>query len=551
MKVNKSGFAAVCVALLILLTMGCSGSGSSSGAPRNSVEVVVLANGSAAPWLTAAALAVNEQEIELADGKTLFVGVVSRESGEAIDALHAETPVDMWVPENNTWPALLAENGNPAFETSCQSLAESPLVIGMWQPIAEALGWPGRELGWLDIGSLAADPSAWSYYSGGQFGNELRIGHTHPGVSGSGASTLLAIVQAAQSTTAPVQADELQSPIVQASVGSFESAVTWFSPSTEALASTMRERGAGYLGAGIMYESDVLRYQAGDPALVPVYPFEGTFMATHPGCINGAAPPEKVAAAEAFINYLTGEEGQVLAQSYGLRPINSAVAIAAPLTEANGVQLNQPLAVYDDVPPSTVFAVQDLWQSSRKPINLVMLIDTSGSMDGSKMRNVREAAAQFAEQMGEEDFITLIAFSTSPQVIHERLLIGETRSVVVQSIDRLRADGDTSLYDAIGLAGEIIERTSSPAAANAMIVLTDGVDTISSNYRFDSELINRATANGTTVFTVAYGNDADEDILENLALQANGNYFQGNEADITAIYEEISLAFGGSVGIGR
>jgi hypothetical protein len=60
-----------------------------------------------------------------------------------------------------------------------------------------------------------------------------------------------------------------------------------------------------------------------------------------------------------------------------------------------------------------------------------------------------------------------------------------------------------------------------------------------------------AAANDTTVFTIAYGNDADEDVLSQLAYGANGNFFLGDEASIAAIYEEMSAAFGGSVGIGR
>jgi hypothetical protein len=99
----------------------------------------------------------------------------------------------------------------------------------MWRPAAESLGWPGLPLGWLDVGSLAADPSAWNYYSGGEFGDSLRLGHTHPGLSGSGTSTLLSIVQAAQAKSDAVTVDEIQEPIVQASVSAFEAAVSWFS----------------------------------------------------------------------------------------------------------------------------------------------------------------------------------------------------------------------------------------------------------------------------------------------------------------------------------
>jgi len=58
-------------------------------------------------------------------------------------------------------------------------------------------------------------------------------------------------------------------------------------------------------------------------------------------------------------------------------------------------------------------------------------------------------------------------------------------------------------------------------------------------------------ANGLTVFTIAYGSDADVNTLRSLATQANGNFFEGDEASIAAIYEEMSAAFGGSVGVGR
>ena len=83
------------------------------------------------------------------------------------------------------------------------------------------------------------------------------------------------------------------------------------------------------------------------------------------------------------------------------------------------------------------------------------------------------------------------------------------------------------------------------------MVLTDGQDTYSYRYDFNQDLIDLAAGNGTTVFSIAYGNDADVDILSRLALGANGNFFLGDEASIAAIYDEMSAAFGGSVGVGR
>jgi hypothetical protein len=83
------------------------------------------------------------------------------------------------------------------------------------------------------------------------------------------------------------------------------------------------------------------------------------------------------------------------------------------------------------------------------------------------------------------------------------------------------------------------------------VVLTDGMDTSSSRYRFDQQLFELAAANDTTVFTIAYGRDADEQLMADLAFRTNGNYYKGDETSIAAIYEEMSAAFGGAMGVGR
>ena len=400
------------------------------------------------------------------------------------------------------------------------------------------------------MGSLAADPGAWSYYSGGRFGDVLRLGHTHPGLSGTGASTLLALVQAAESQQAAVDVDAIQQPIVQASVGAFEGAVSWFSSSTGDLARTMRERGTEFLGAAVMYESDVIQYGQGDPALIPVYPFEGTFMADHPACLNADAPATVQEAASLFRDYLLEEEAQQLALGAGLRPVNDAVAAGPPLDESNGVNLEQPEIVFASPTADTLFAVQDLWQSARKDVNLVMLLDVSGSMSGAKIDGMRRAAIQFVEQMGDEDYLTIIPFSFEPVSLVKYEQVGENRAAIIQAIRALEAEGDTALYDAIGEGATLLENTTRSDTTNALVVLTDGLDTYSFVYNQERAL-NAAAQSGATVFTIAYGSDADEELLQNLALRGNGNYFRGDEASIAAIYDEMSAAFGGSVGVGR
>ncbi len=525
---------------------------SSGGPPSDAAIVNLTANTSLTPWLESAVKSFNDSNPKTASGKPVYVLLESVEAGQSVATmLNGGSLPALWIPDDNVWIEMLVSKGNANFQNQCVSVAQSPLVIALWRPLAEALGWPGRSLGWLDVGSLAADPTAWAYYSGGQFGPALRLGHTHPGLSGSGAYTLLAVVQAAQSKTQAVTVEEVKQPIVQASVGAFESAVSAFSVSTAALGKTMQERGINYLGAAVMYESTVIHYGSGDPGLVSIYPFEGTFVATFPACVNASADSIIQESAGLFRDYLLSEAVQQAALANGLRPVNSQVTLGSPLDTTHGADPTQPKVIFAAPGVDTVYAVQDLWRAARKSVNLVMLIDTSGSMAGDKIENVRAAAVQFVKQMGEGDTLTLIAFSDVPRVLIGSEKVGQARDKAIQEIQRLNADGSTALYDAIGDGAAVIANTTSAQTTNVLVVLSDGLDTASQRYKFDQTLLEAAAANNTAVFTIAYGSDADKDLLSKLALQSNGNYYLGDEANIAAIYEEMSAVFGGSVGVGR
>jgi Ca-activated chloride channel family protein len=207
---------AVPLMMLFFSSIAC-GLSNSSGPERNAIIINLAANSNVHAWLETAIGNFNDADYETASGVPIFIEYRIVESGQSVaNMISGESVPDLWIPDDMVWTDVLADKGIDVFTEDCMSVAESPLVIAMWKPIAEALGWPGRELGWLDVGSLAADPSAWDYYSGGQYGDSLRLGHTHPGLSASGTGTLLSLVQAAQSKTEAVQPEEIELHIVQA-----------------------------------------------------------------------------------------------------------------------------------------------------------------------------------------------------------------------------------------------------------------------------------------------------------------------------------------------
>jgi Ca-activated chloride channel family protein len=285
--------------------------------------------------------------------------------------------------------------------------------------------------------------------------------------------------------------------------------------------------------------------------IVPIYPLEGTYIASNPACINSSLSDEKSQAASIFRDYLLSEEGQRIALEHGFRSPQSLELAQSPLEIYGYFDFNQPDRVFESPSVESVYAAQDLWQSARKDVNLVMLIDISGSMRGGKLSSVQDAAVQFIEQMGKDDYISIIAFANETYLLVEHLKVEEGRDQAIAAIRSLDAGGNTPLYDALGDGAMTIDRQSTSQYSNALVVLTDGMDTGSVRYDFNQDLFDFVSSNSTTVFAIAYGNDADEDLLEELALETNGNFYIGDEANIVMIYEEMSAAFGGSVGVGR
>ncbi len=533
---------------LVLLSACSDRSGTDREAvrvPRDAVVVEVVANTSLTAWLTEAVTQFNRDNLKTTGGKSVFIKVSFAEAGQTIADHAAQSDfASVWIPDNDAWVSLMGTRGNTNFSADCVSVAQSPLVIAMWRPLAESLGWPTRKLGWLDVSSLAADEAAWRYYSGGQYGRTLRLAHAHPSLSGSGASTLLAVMQAAKQSSVPLTTEEIKSPLVQASLNAFEGGVAVFGTSPNQLAQNMRARGIQYLGATVMYENNVSEISSGDPEIVPVYPFEGTFMATHPACINSISANEPREGAKLFREFLLKPEMQMLAQQHALRPATGSAKLNAPMDAA------QPKIIFQAPSAEAIQTLQSTWQRARKPMHLVLVMDTSGSMTGSKITGLKAAAKKFVEQMNENDYLTLLPFNRLPRTVLAFERVGDSRTLALQDIDALEASGGTALYDAIAEASTNIASSTSKQRSNLIVVLTDGLDT-NSTLKYGPTLIQQATDNETSLYTIAYGDDADSKTLSDLATQSNGSFYKGNEADIGAIYQEMSTAFGGNVGIGR
>lgn len=106
------------------------------------------------------------------------------------------------------------------------------------------------------------------------------------------------------------------------------------------------------------------------------------------------------------------------------------------------------------------------------PVTLLLVLDTSGSVRGAPLRQLRAAAEAAGEALGPDDRVGLVTFSDKL-----RLAVAPAPPAgLPDALDRVRAGGATALYDAVFAALALRERTAGRTVA---LVFSDGYDTAS------------------------------------------------------------------------
>jgi len=115
-----------------------------------------------------------------------------------------------------------------------------------------------------------------------------------------------------------------------------------------------------------------------------------------------------------------------------------------------------------------------LFSSERRPLRLALALDTSRSME-NKARQVEEALKHFIDLLEPEDQVLVMTFNDHLRIAQD---FTSDRELLGRVLDSLEPEGGTALYDA---AYEAIRRVAEgPAESKAVVLVTDGVDTVSS-----------------------------------------------------------------------
>lgn len=507
-------------------------------------------------WIEDVTAAFNQSGAKTSSGKRITVRAIPKGSGECVDDLiSGREHDDLISPASNIFIKL----GNAQSRSvtgkdligSTQNLVLSPVVIAIWKPMAEAIGWGKKPVGWADILALARDKQGWSVYGFPQWGS-FKFGHTHPAYSNSGILSLIAENYAAVGKVHGLTIADVQSPKTRDFVSGIENSMVHYGSSTGFFGRKLFDSGPEYLSAAVLYESMVVESYGNAKTMafpvVALYPKEGTFWSDHPVGIveRDWVTPERREAAQTYINYLLAAQPQQKALAYGFRPGSPDVPVGAPIDAAHGVDPKQPVTTLE-VPSSEVInAIQRLWDTEeKKPADIALVLDTSGSMqDESKMPNAKAGAKQLVALLSDKDEFSLIPFSNAPSWATTDQPLAGSRKPSLDAIESVFPDGQTALYDAIDAAYAHLQQRPADHI-RAVVVLTDGEDNKSTVSL--SELLSRirsdAEIHTIRIYTIAYGSDARRDVLAQIANATQGKAYDGSPQNIVEVFRDISTFF--------
>lgn len=494
------------------------------------------------------------------DSRSIQLTVTYMESGEMLDAVLSgqEKPTAI-SPASGSWLTQLnadwrvRRGGDTPLASNPQQLFVTPIVIGMWEPMARAMGYPGKDIGWSDIIKATLDAQGWGAFGHSEWG-AFRFAHASPDTD-SGRLAILAEFYAAAGKVRGLSEADLQNESVRTYVRNIERGVVQYGESASALLDVMRQRGQSSLSAAVMEEQALIQFNLARPAqrLVAVYPKEGTFWADHPYAVLSAdwTTTEQRQAARLFLAFLLQPEQQKTALAAGFRPANLEVGLdGSPISVANGADPLQPKTLLAIPEPSILAAARNAWTLTKKPANIILVADVSGSMVGDKIERARQGLLSFVGAIASSDQVGLYKFANNVQrTVPLAKLDAAQRQRLTVEIERMAAGGNTALYQVTRDAVATLVAKSDKDSINAVILMTDGRETMGASKNSLLDYLRTVQRDGektgvaVKVFCIAYGSDADMRVLTEIADATGGKAQTGTIETINRLYKLLSTHF--------
>ncbi|MEL7037316.1 MAG: VWA domain-containing protein [Cyanobacteria bacterium J06592_8] len=173
----------------------------------------------------------------------------------------------------------------------------------------------------------------------------------------------------------------------------------------------------------------------------------------------------------------------------------------------------------------------------RRPLNLCLVIDRSGSMAGQPLRYAIKAAQQLVESLNADDIVSVVIYDDQPETVLTPQAV-EDKAAIKTQISKIRAGGCTNLSGGWLMGCDCVKSQQTPDRLNRVLLLTDG----QANMGITDPKVLTKTAltqaeTGIITTTLGFGTYFNEDLLISMADAAGGNfYFIQSTDDVAEVF---------------
>ena len=173
----------------------------------------------------------------------------------------------------------------------------------------------------------------------------------------------------------------------------------------------------------------------------------------------------------------------------------------------------------------------------RAPLNVALVLDRSGSMEGEKLERAKDAARYAVGLLETRDILSIVTYETEVQVLVPATKLTDKREIL-RLIDGIHTDGSTALFAGVSKGAAEVQKFLRREQVNRVILLSDGLANVGPDSPGElAELGSSLRRQGISVTTIGLGLDFNEDLMTRLAQASDGNHaFVQEPRDLVQIF---------------
>eukprot|EP00331_Platyophrya_macrostoma_P015459 CAMPEP_0176474580 /NCGR_PEP_ID=MMETSP0127-20121128/43086_1 /TAXON_ID=938130 /ORGANISM="Platyophrya macrostoma, Strain WH" /LENGTH=588 /DNA_ID=CAMNT_0017869993 /DNA_START=57 /DNA_END=1823 /DNA_ORIENTATION=- len=168
---------------------------------------------------------------------------------------------------------------------------------------------------------------------------------------------------------------------------------------------------------------------------------------------------------------------------------------------------------------------KSLANKTRMPLDLICVLDVSGSMVGEKIELLKQTLNYLLVTLEETDRLSIVEFSTNARRLTPLLRVNkQNNGVFKEAINSLKANGGTDITSGMEIAGCILEKRRYRNPVTSIFLLSDGLDEEGQDGT-EEVLENMDPQEHFTVYSFGYGQDHDPKMMNAIAKMKDGNFY--------------------------